>query len=76
MNDYIEESIARYKPYRPNWLEKFAIKVLKSSDRLPKHYAFILDGNRRYARSKNQPVIEGHKQGAETVTKVRLPDLI
>jgi undecaprenyl diphosphate synthase len=33
---------------------------------IPKHVGLILDGNRRWAREHNLPIIEGHRQGAET----------
>jgi len=35
-----------------------------------KHVAIIMDGNRRWAKSKNLPVKLGHKQGAETLKKI------
>ncbi|MBC5815130.1 MAG: isoprenyl transferase [Candidatus Eremiobacteraeota bacterium] len=31
--------------------------------RLPKHVAIIMDGNRRWARSRRLPAIEGHRRG-------------
>ena len=34
---------------------------------LPKHVAFIMDGNRRWAKKKNLQIIEGHKKGSEVV---------
>jgi undecaprenyl diphosphate synthase len=38
----------------------------------PRHVAIIMDGNRRWARSRNLPRIEGHRRGAEAVrTTVR-----
>jgi ditrans,polycis-polyprenyl diphosphate synthase len=30
---------------------------------IPKHVAFVMDGNRRYARSKQKAVYEGHSEG-------------
>jgi undecaprenyl diphosphate synthase len=36
----------------------------------PKHIAIIMDGNGRWAKSKNLPVYEGHKQGAEAARKL------
>ena len=33
---------------------------------LPRHIAIIMDGNRRWARSRMLPVKLGHKEGAET----------
>ena len=34
---------------------------------LPEHVAFIMDGNRRWAKKKNLQIIEGHKKGSEVV---------
>ena len=37
---------------------------------MPKHIAFIMDGNRRYARSRYQAVVQGHTQGFATLRRV------
>ena len=34
------------------------------------HIAFIMDGNRRWAKKNNLPVAMGHRKGAETLTKI------
>jgi len=39
--------------------------------RVPKHIGFIMDGNRRWARSKGLPTLEGHRIGFN-----RLKDLV
>ena len=39
---------------------------------LPKHIAIILDGNRRWAKSKGLPAAMGHKKGAEAVEKIAI----
>ena len=36
----------------------------------PSHIAFIMDGNRRWAKKKNLPIIDGHKKGAEIIKKI------
>lgn len=36
------------------------------SDNIPQHIAFIMDGNRRWARQRNLPLLKGHEQGMET----------
>ena len=36
---------------------------------LPMHVAFIMDGNRRWAKKKNLPVIEGHRMGSEIIKR-------
>jgi len=37
---------------------------------LPQHVAIIMDGNGRWAKQRNQPRVEGHRQGAESVRAV------
>ena len=37
---------------------------------LPSHVAFIMDGNRRWAKKNNLPIIDGHKKGAEIIKKI------
>ena len=39
-------------------------------ENLPKHIAIIMDGNRRWAKSKGLPVPLGHKKGAETLENI------
>ncbi len=31
--------------------------------RIPRHVAIIMDGNRRWARSRRMPAVEGHRRG-------------
>lgn len=50
------------------WLTSFAIKVLKCG-LLPRHIAFILDGNRRFAKKTGIEKKEGHRLGAITARK-------
>ena len=42
----------------------------KSSKHLPNHVAFIMDGNRRWAKTKKLQIIEGHKKGSEIVKNI------
>ena len=37
---------------------------------IPKHIAIILDGNRRFAKARNLPAFEGHRQGFENLKKI------
>jgi undecaprenyl diphosphate synthase len=39
---------------------------------LPRHLGIIMDGNRRWAREKGLPLLEGHRQGAEVLKKITL----
>ncbi len=41
-----------------------------NKENMPKHIAIIMDGNRRWAKSKNIPVSLGHKEGAKTLEKI------
>ncbi len=37
---------------------------------IPKHIAIIMDGNRRWARGKELPDIEGHRAGSDALEKI------
>ena len=37
---------------------------------LPNHVAFIMDGNRRWAKKKKLKIIDGHKRGSEIVKRI------
>lgn len=39
---------------------------------VPKHLGLILDGNRRWAKERGLPTLEGHRQGAEAFKTVAL----
>ena len=41
-----------------------------NKENMPTHIAIIMDGNRRWAKSKGLPVALGHKKGAETLEKI------
>lgn len=38
--------------------------------KIPKHLGIIVDGNRRWARKKSLPLIEGHRQGLENLKRM------
>jgi undecaprenyl diphosphate synthase len=46
------------------------IEELKKSERLPNHVAIIMDGNGRWAMSRDLPRLEGHRMGRESVRTV------
>ena len=60
------------------WLRDSAIErirhvllgILKAGP-IPHHVAFIMDGNRRYARERGVKVIEGHTDGFVALRRVR-----
>ncbi|MEO5348444.1 MAG: isoprenyl transferase [Magnetococcus sp. YQC-3] len=37
--------------------------------RLPRHIAIVMDGNRRWARTRHLPRVEGHRQGVKAVRR-------
>jgi ditrans,polycis-polyprenyl diphosphate synthase len=41
-----------------------------SAGPVPQHIGFVMDGNRRYARQRNQEVQEGHYAGFQALRKV------
>ena len=43
---------------------------INSRNLFPSHVAFIMDGNRRWAKKNNFPIIDGHKKGAEIIKKI------
>ena len=45
-------------------------QIIDSPKLLPKHVAFIMDGNRRWAKKNNLPIIDGHRKGALAVKKI------
>src|SRR5688500_13385439 len=64
----LEKSIV--KEYELSFWEKFAIQVIKCGP-IPQHVAFIMDGNRRYARQKKlSSTIEGHTQGYSAMANI------
>ncbi|KAJ3530525.1 hypothetical protein NM688_g7695 [Phlebia brevispora] len=50
-------------------LQNALLKVLASGP-IPQHVAFVMDGNRRYARRRHQAVFQGHAQGFEALRRV------
>ncbi|CAH2091740.1 unnamed protein product [Euphydryas editha] len=51
-----------------SFLQLFCIKVLKAG-RIPQHVAFIMDGNRRFARKQNVNTATGHTKGFEKLSE-------
>ncbi|GEQ72076.1 hypothetical protein JCM33374_g5762 [Metschnikowia sp. JCM 33374] len=67
----IYETIQHFLPSTYSFLENTGIKtqlleILKLGH-VPNHVAFIMDGNRRYAKERNLPVTEGHKAGSKAL---------
>ncbi|AMD21282.1 HER003Cp [Eremothecium sinecaudum] len=58
------------QPFYINWLKNTFSRVISSSGKVPKHVAFIMDGNRRFAKRNNMEVREGHMAGFLSMNKV------
>ena len=54
------------------WLTSLLIFIV-SLGPIPKHVAFVMDGNRRYAREKGQKARDGHSEGFESLKRVSPP---
>ena len=50
-------------------LRDFFNNVLKCGE-IPLHVAFIMDGNRRFAKEKQQPRAQGHESGFQKLAEV------
>ena len=50
-------------------LRDFFNNVLKCGE-IPRHVAFIMDGNRRFAKEKHQPRAQGHESGFQKLAEV------
>ncbi|XP_022198497.1 dehydrodolichyl diphosphate synthase complex subunit DHDDS [Nilaparvata lugens] len=51
-----------------NCIQSCCVKVLKCGA-VPKHVAFIMDGNRRYAKKNNVDKIQGHTKGFDKLSE-------
>jgi ditrans,polycis-polyprenyl diphosphate synthase len=57
------------------WLEEFAAQSIRQGD-VPRHLAFVMDGNRRFAEKYNIPIAEGHLMGADVLEKVTIDSFL
>jgi ditrans,polycis-polyprenyl diphosphate synthase len=55
--------------YLYSWMEWLGLRIL-SCGPTPKHIAFIMDGNRRWAKKQHRETIFGHKIGFGTLKEV------
>ncbi|KAK5074823.1 cis-prenyltransferase [Lithohypha guttulata] len=52
-----------------NQLRELLIGAIKQGE-VPRHVAFVMDGNRRYARSRRIETVEGHNLGFEALARI------
>uniref|UniRef100_A0A1B6ELQ6 Alkyl transferase n=1 Tax=Cuerna arida TaxID=1464854 RepID=A0A1B6ELQ6_9HEMI len=50
------------------WAQLFCVRLLKCGV-IPQHAAFIMDGNRRYAKQNNVKKIDGHSKGFDKLSE-------
>lgn len=55
-------------------LRELLIGSLKQGP-IPQHVAFVMDGNRRFARNHHIETVEGHNLGFESLARVRFGSL-
>ena len=67
MNEYT----SRTQEYLSNRAQNALLTVLATGP-VPKHVAFCMDGNRRYARRNNMQVAQGHSDGFLSLRRVSL----
>ena len=53
------------------WIQQFCCNILKNGP-IPKHIAFIMDGNRRYASKHSMERSQGHVSGFDRLAHVSL----
>lgn len=53
-----------------NQVRELLIGALRQGP-IPRHVAFVMDGNRRFARSHRIETVEGHNLGFEALARVR-----
>lgn len=51
-------------------MSPFVTKLKIDPDKLPKHIAIIMDGNRRWARLHHLPDVKGHEAGSENLQDI------
>lgn len=52
----------------PTWIQNFCARIVRRG-RIPRHVAFIMDGNRRYAVKKQVMKLEGHSKGFDKLAE-------
>ena len=57
-----------------DYLRSGYFAVLKTGP-IPQHIAFVMDGNRRHARSNGVDVLQGHVDGVVALKKVRVQSM-
>lgn len=67
-SDYLKANEDNLTPDVPGDTER--LRSLIDPERLPEHIAFIMDGNRRWAKKRLLPAVMGHKAGVKAFRTV------
>jgi undecaprenyl pyrophosphate synthase len=58
------------KALNSKWSRDLLMNIAQQGP-IPEHIGLIMDGNRRFARTHDMPIEQGHRLGAAAMTKVR-----
>lgn len=53
-----------------SWIRDFCNNIIRCG-KIPRHVAFIMDGNRRFARERQQVNAQGHESGFQKLSEVK-----
>lgn len=53
-----------------SWMQRLSLLVLRQGGPIPRHIAFIMDGNRRFAVKSNIGKSQGHSKGFDKLSEV------
>lgn len=62
LTDFLGFSMSWIRDSSLSWAQFACVRILKCGV-VPRHVAFIMDGNRRYAKKRHVQHIEGHTKG-------------
>ncbi len=68
ITELLKMSWIKEERYSYSWLESICLRILKCGN-IPRHVAFIMDGNRRYAKRLGLEKIQGHAQGFDKLAE-------
>jgi hypothetical protein len=57
------------KALKSNWARDLLMNIARQGP-IPQHVAFIMDGNRRFARARGMPIEQGHELGVAAIKEV------
>ena len=57
--------------HKRSWLQNICANILKTGP-TPKHLAFIMDGNRRFAKKNSMETAQGHLKGFDKLAEVNI----